>query len=82
MPPNKYSNPTNAETEVDHNSIQVKPLIIINIPHKARKMNTEAIANIPNFKRGNLRIIPQADNPYIPQEKKHNAIITVSIYGK
>ena len=81
-PPYKYSNPTTAETKVDDNSIMVKLSIIIDIPHKARKRNTAAIANTPNFKRGSLRIFPQADSPYIPQAKKPKAIMTVMIYGK
>ena len=37
---------------------------------------------MPNFNRGNLRIIPQADKPYIPQTKKHKATTQVIIYGK
>ena len=49
------------------------------IPHTVRKRNTVAMTNVTGFKRGSLGIIPQPDNPYIPQTKKQKAIIKVSI---
>lgn len=82
MPPSKYSVPTSADTKVDDNSRNVKLLTIIITPDNARIINTEAIVKMPNFNKGNLRIMPLADSPYIAQAKKHNAIITVMIYGK
>ncbi len=70
------------EADVDDNSRYVKWFTMIDMPHKARRINIITMTKITSLINGSLKMMPHADSAYKAQAKKHNEIITVIIYGK